>query len=65
VRIAPRFGLEFPFDQYQEIDQLPVIEVEFNHLKEADDHAVNLFYLILQDQMKQDKHIYAQCCKIN
>ena len=28
VRIAPHFDLEFPFDQYQEVDQLPVIEVE-------------------------------------
>ncbi|RZG43308.1 dynamin family protein [Acinetobacter wuhouensis] len=33
VRIAPQFDLSFPFDQYQDIDQLPIIEVEFVHLK--------------------------------
>ena len=33
VRIAPHFDLSFPFDQYQDIDQLPIIEIEFVHLK--------------------------------
>lgn len=35
----------FPFDQYQEIDQLPVIEVEFAHLKEAEESAGKLILL--------------------
>lgn len=45
VRIAPIFDLVFPFDQYQEVDQLPVIEVEFAHLKNTENHGGNLILL--------------------
>jgi len=34
VRIAPAFDIEFPFSDYDEIHELPVIEVEFVHLRE-------------------------------
>ncbi|MCO4759354.1 MAG: dynamin family protein, partial [Oceanospirillaceae bacterium] len=34
VRLADKFGCEFPFAEYSEINQLPVIEVEFAHLAE-------------------------------
>lgn len=44
VRIAPLFDLEFPFHQYQDLERLPVIEVEFVHLQEAD-HGGELILL--------------------
>ena len=68
ARIAPFFNLEFPFDQYREIDQLPVIEMEFTHLKELTDSTGKLILLdtagpneagqrhlrrMLQDQLKK------------
>ena len=34
VRLSSRLGLEFPFGDYDEIDEMPVIEVEFAHLAE-------------------------------
>ena len=34
VRLSSRLGLEFPFGDYDEIDEMPVIEVEFAHLSE-------------------------------
>ena len=33
VRLAPRMGMNFPFADYDEVHELPVIEVEFAHLK--------------------------------
>lgn len=45
VRLSSRFDLEFPFDEYDEVDEMPVIEVEFAHLsemKEASGHLVLL-----------------------
>ncbi|RKG37981.1 MULTISPECIES: dynamin family protein [Acinetobacter] len=74
VRIAPKFGLVFPFDQYQEIDQLPVIEVEFAHLKETEENVGKLILLdtpgpneaeqahlrpLLQDQLKKASAVLA------
>ena len=74
VRIAPKFDLEFPFDQYQEIDQLPVIEIEFVHLKEAEESIGKLILLdtpgpneagqqhlrpMLQDQLKKASAVLA------
>lgn len=44
VRIAPLFEFEFPFHQYQDVERLPVIEVEFIHLQEAD-HGGELILL--------------------
>lgn len=38
VRLASEFNVEFPFDKYQEIEQLPIIDIEFNHLKEVDEN---------------------------
>ena len=32
VRLAAAMGTEFPFDEYAEVQKLPVIEVEFSHL---------------------------------
>lgn len=37
VRLSPEFGLDFPFTDYDEVHELPVIEVEFAHLKGMDD----------------------------
>ncbi|CBL44930.1 Conserved hypothetical protein [gamma proteobacterium HdN1] len=34
VRVATSLDVEFPYAEYSSIDQLPVIEVEFTHLKE-------------------------------
>ncbi|QOW47665.1 MULTISPECIES: dynamin family protein [Acinetobacter] len=68
VRIAPHFDLEFPFDQYQNIDQLPIIEVEFVYLKDIPEQYGQLVLLdtpgpneagqthlrpMLQDQLKK------------
>ena len=36
VRICAELGEEFPFGEYDEVHELPVIEVEFFHLKESD-----------------------------
>jgi hypothetical protein len=74
VRIAPKFGEKFPYDQYQEIDQLPVIEVEFTHLKEVEESSGKLILLdtpgpneagqahlrpMLQDQLKKASAVLA------
>ena len=74
VRIAPIFDLKFPFDQYQEIDQLPVIEVEFTHLRELTASTGKLVLLdtagqneagqvhlrpMLQDQLKKASAVLA------
>ncbi|QOW47989.1 hypothetical protein G0028_18275 [Acinetobacter piscicola] len=74
VRIAPHFDLEFPFDQYQEVDQLPVIEVEFAHLQEMEEQGGKLILLdtpgpneagqthlrpMLQDQLKKASAVLA------
>ncbi|RKG37980.1 MULTISPECIES: dynamin family protein [Acinetobacter] len=74
VRIAPKFGEKFPFDQYQEIDHLPVIEVEFTHLKEVEESSGKLILLdtpgpneagqahlrlMLQDQLKKASAVLA------
>ncbi|MDZ8333633.1 dGTPase, partial [Escherichia coli] len=32
VRLAAAMGSEFPFDEYAEVQKLPVIDVEFSHL---------------------------------
>ena len=68
ARIAPLFNLEFPFEQYREINQLPVIEIEFTHLKELPENTGKLILLdtpgpneagqahlrpMLQDQLKK------------
>lgn len=74
VRIAPHFDLEFPFDQYQEVDQLPVIDVEFAHLQEMEEQGGKLILLdtpgpneagqthlrpMLQDQLKKASAVLA------
>ncbi len=33
ARLFQKFGIEFPFSDYNEINNLPVIEVEFEHLR--------------------------------
>lgn len=35
VRLSSDMGVVFPFDQYTQIGELPVIEVEFAHLRES------------------------------
>lgn len=36
VRLSPIFDIDFPFSNYDEVRELPVIEVEFLHLKGMD-----------------------------
>lgn len=74
VRIAPYFDLAFPFDQYEDIDQLPVIDVEFVHLKDIQEQYGQLVLLdtpgpneagqmhlrpMLQDQLKKASAVLA------
>ena len=74
VRIAPKFDLTFPFDEYQNIDQLPVIEIEFSHLQGAGDTEGKLILLdtpgpneagqahlrpMLQEQLKRASAVLA------
>ncbi|WP_368984278.1 dynamin family protein [Escherichia coli] len=37
VRLAAAMGAEFPFDEYAEVQKLPVIDVEFSHLVGMDE----------------------------
>ncbi|EFN7075729.1 dGTPase [Escherichia coli] len=37
VRLAAAMGSEFPFDEYTEVQKLPVIDVEFSHLVGMDE----------------------------
>ncbi|HAX5198461.1 TPA: dGTPase [Escherichia coli] len=37
VRLAAAIGSEFPFDEYAEVQKLPVIDVEFSHLVGMDE----------------------------
>lgn len=37
VRLATALNVEFPFEAYEEVHELPVIEVEFSHLTGMDD----------------------------
>lgn len=46
VRLAPLVGVEFPFDDYADVDTLPVIRVQFTHLK---DNSEKLGTLTLLD----------------
>ncbi|MDI6622818.1 dynamin family protein [Acinetobacter junii] len=74
VRISPIFGLTFPFDQYQDIDQLPVIEIEFSRLQDAGNTEGKLILLdtpgpneagqahlrpMLQEQLKRASAVLA------
>lgn len=75
VRIAPEFNLEFPFDKYKEVDQLPIIDIEFSHLKELEDKKGRLILLdtpgpneegqadrllnMLEDQLKKASAVIA------
>lgn len=74
VRVAPLFNLQFPFECYQDVDQLPVIEVEFAHLQEVGDQAGKLILLdtpgpneagqthlrpMLQDQLRKASAVLA------
>lgn len=36
VRLSPIFDIDFPFSDYDGVDELPVIEIEFLHLKGMD-----------------------------
>lgn len=45
VRISPILGVEFPFSDYGKIYELPVIEVEFKHLKEMEGRQGRLILL--------------------
>ena len=74
VRIAPHFDLSFPFEKYQDIDQLPIIDVEFVHLKDIPEQYGQLVLLdtpgpneagqihlrpMLQDQLKKASVVLA------
>ena len=45
VRLATALGLAFPFSAYKEVQELPVIEVEFSHLNGMDDSQGTLTLL--------------------
>ena len=45
VRLSSRFDLEFPFDDYDEVGEMPVIEVEFAHLAEMQGRSGRLVLL--------------------
>ncbi len=45
VRLATALGVEFPFESYEEVHELPVIEVEFSHLNGLDDSQGTLTLL--------------------
>lgn len=74
VRIAPVLGLNFPFDDYKKINELPVIDVEFSHLKELEQTKGRLILLdtpgpneakqeqllpMLQDQLEKASAVLA------
>ncbi|WP_233964456.1 dynamin family protein [Pectobacterium versatile] len=45
VRLASMLNVEFPFDAYEEVQELPMIEVEFSHLTGMDDSQGTLTLL--------------------
>ena len=45
VRLSSRFDLEFPFGDYDEVGEMPVIEVEFAHLSEMQGRSGRLVLL--------------------
>ena len=45
VRLAAAMGSEFPFDEYAEVQKLPVIDVEFSHLVGMDEFQGTLTLL--------------------
>ena len=45
VRLSSRFELEFPFGDYDEVGEMPVIEVEFAHLSEMKGRSGRLVLL--------------------
>lgn len=45
VRLTRELGVEFPFSDYDEMHELPVIEVEFFHLRELDQASGRLTLL--------------------
>jgi replication fork clamp-binding protein CrfC len=45
VRLAAALGVPFPFEAYKEVQELPVIEVEFSHLTGMDDSQGTLTLL--------------------
>lgn len=45
VRLSSRLGIEFPFGDYDEIGEMPVIEVEFAHLSEMKGRSGRLVLL--------------------
>lgn len=74
VRISPILGIDFPFSDYDEIHELPVIEIEFSHLKEMDSRQGRLILLdtpgpneagqqhlrpMLQDQLRKASAVLA------
>lgn len=45
VRLSADMGINFPFDNYTQINEIPVIEVEFAHLRETGNSAGRLALL--------------------
>lgn len=45
VRLAGEMGIDFPFDSYSQIEAIPVIEVEFGHLRGKSDFQGRLALL--------------------
>ncbi len=74
VRISPMLDVAFPFSDYDEIHELPIIEIEFTHLKEMESSKGRLILLdtpgpnedgqkhlrpMLQDQLKKASAVLA------
>ncbi|MBK7300130.1 MAG: dynamin family protein [Moraxellaceae bacterium] len=74
VRLAQEVGFDFPFAEYSQVRQLPVIEVEFAHLRESEQSIGRLVLLdtpgpnesgqphlrkMLQDQLRKASAVLA------
>lgn len=74
VRISPILDINFPFTDYDEIHELPIIEIEFTHLKEMESGKGRIILLdtpgpneagqthlrpMLQDQLKKASAVLA------
>lgn len=46
VRLSAEFKVDFPFENYSQIDQLPVIKIEFSHLQEFNDNTTGKLTLL-------------------
>lgn len=59
VRLASELKVEFPFSDYNEIHEMPVVEVEFAHLQETEESTGRLALLDTPgpNEYRQDKEL--------